>query len=525
MMARKSESGFTLIELLVALLVISIALVPFIAFMITGFNATNANDYRVEALNVMSTILETDTAIPYGSLGYYEDEFSTADSNYPSSTSPAGQIFNNLFGTDYLPGTTYPYETPAGYQTVDLGVASCQPSPCSTASSDLVQPYKVVSVGNLNVHIYQIVTWRADMTIQSGSNSCAYIDVEVYVYWSNFTQVAHRQTFVYPGGNNPNSNANPPPTSTCSAAASAASTPPPAPTSVTVSNTPGAAADTSLNVTWQQLLTSAQSPPGYYVIEWSTDPNFDSTGTTSAQTSPIEQLTATDINQQACASIPAGDASCYNYSYQIQGLAPSTTYYVEIWAYSQDGVGLTNSGPTNTIYITSGGPVVGSGGIQTAPQPPPPPPATSNPCLLSSLFTYTYPPSPGTPSGATPDLSYKFYLSQSGASQVSLLLGVNTANYCSSVLQGAYIGIGYYSSTGILSPGLWAPISLLSSGVYGFVINSTQLTSVSTGYYEIGLYDSNKNPLPAPPAPQLVSYLLLCPYIAIPERAQVSNKC
>lgn len=505
------QEGFTMIELMVALLIIMIALVPFVALMISGITITQANANRIEALNVITSTLESTTAIPYDLVGYYEDEFSTSNPYYPATNSVAMSYFNQVFGTNYLPGTTYPYTVPSGQQTVDLGTTACT-SNCSsvTPASDLIQPYRVYKVGNLKVHVFTVVTWQNTVPINDNSQgSCAYIAVTVIGYWSNWTNNASKSTFVDPGGNNPNSFSG---SGSCSSAATLASTPPPAPLNVTASQNPNQTeASTTMVVSWQEIVNSTQSPPGYFVIQYSVDPTF----TTSSETTPILPVDSPTINGQVCPNTPSGQL-CANYQYTITNLAPGETYYVEMWTYSQNGVGLT--GPTQANYVTlfpTPQPPASSGGVQTLPGPPG--------CNLASVFTFSYPAS-GSPTSGSPDMSYKFYLNQNGTSSVNLQLGVNTSNDCSTILQNASIGAGGYSPTGTLKPVAYFPLSFVNNGIYAFTIPASSVVSIETGYYELGLFDSNHNPLPSANN-QLITYLLICPYTPPAERSQVSNKC
>jgi len=496
-----------MIELVVAMLIIMLALVPFVALMVSGINITQANGARVEALNVITSTLESATAIPYNLVGYYEDEFSSSDPNYPAPNSVAAQYFNQVFGRNYLPGTTYPYTVPSGQQTVDLGPTSCT-SGCTNVGpgSDLIQPYKVYNVGNLRVHVFTVVTWQNTVPLNDDSQGgCAYVAVTVIGYWSNWTNNASKSTFIDPGGNSPNNFSG---TGSCSSAAVLASTPPPAPQNVVASQNPNPQeASSTIVVSWQEVVTNNQSPPGYFVIEYSVDPSF----TTSAETTPILQADSPAIQGQGCPNTPSGE-TCINYSYTITGLAPGETYYVQMWTYSQNGVGLT--GPTTALYQTGSGSPQSNTGIPTAPNP--------NPCNLASLFSFSSPAS-GSPTSSAPDLSYKFYLNQNGSSSVQVQLGVNTSNNCSTLLNGASIGAGPYSPTGTLSPSIYFPLSYVNNGIYAYTISSSAIVSVATGYYELGLFDSNHNPLPS--TGQLISYLLICPYTPVAERSQVSNRC
>jgi type II secretory pathway pseudopilin PulG len=541
-----ASEGLTLIELLVAIFLIAIVLVPFVALMSVSLDAARANADRVQAVNAAYTVLESATAIPYTALGYYEDEFSSANSNYPCTAagSMACTVFNQIFGTDYLPGTTFPFTVPSGAQTVDLGSASCKPTPCTSASQDLIQPYLRQKVGNLDVSLYTVVTWidtnlispstASSIPTTSVSGSCAYKQVTVWVYWRNFTNKSSISTTVDPGGNPPNTAAGEEEAS-CSSTVTGASSPPSAPTNVVFATNPDPAqAGTTLVVSWQEVVPSGAFPPGYFVVQFTSDPSFPSWTQSSnslawSATSPILQATSASLSP-SCSPGSGGSQVC-SYTFQLSGLAPGLTYYGQVWAYSLNGVGMTPSGPTNTVYCNAGPPspppwsslppgcTQGVGGVTTSPL------AQGSPCYYAALTTYFFPATP-PPTSGNPDLSGKLYLTQSGASQENLQFIFMTDSQCSASISPA-VGVGFYRPDGTLTPFAYANLSPLAATAHVWAVTipaSNIQGQLPSGYYVVGLYDTAHNPLPSASG-QLRTFLLVCPYAPPQDRTQATNQC
>lgn len=512
------DSGFTLIEILVALLLIMITLVPLLMLFVSAGNVSRINAKYLEATILSTGTLEFVQSLPPSSVGYYEDEFSTTNSNYPpNSTNVPSEwsVFNGLFGT-------------VGYGTLPASFASGEPvylaqySPGNTITTssataatniaaDLVQPVIKSTVANTNYYIYTVVTWHnTTSAITSSTSDCAYAEIDVHTYWDNFKNSLIESNFAYGIGSGVNSNSTLSPGQQCSSSAgSLSSTAPNSPTAVTASLVSPPTNPPSVTVAWTE--TSANTAPvGYYVIEWSNS----STMTTSSQpadpeTSAPEPPGSPNINPTTVSSTTTTTTT--NYSYQINGLSYNTTYYVTIWAFSQDGTQVTQS--STTVYL----PGSTTTGVTTQALP-----STVTACTFSSILGTFLPTSTGSLTGLTPVQTGKTYLSSTGHPQENLSLEANYSNDCSTATYS--IEIGTYSQ-GSFTNILDVPLGNVTTtgGTMYYSINLIT-SNVPVGNYLLQLNQgTGSSAVPVANVPE--STILICPYVNPGQRSTEQNKC
>ncbi len=504
------DGGFSLIEIVVAFMIVAIALVPLIQLFLSGMGATRINSHMVEATSFTSDQIEFNSSLPNNSVGYFEDEFSSSNPLYPTSGAEK-TAFDKLFGTSYLAGTTFPATIPSQGLTVDLGALSPQSPP--TPSTDLIEPVVIKKAEGETFYIFTLVSWESTVTPADTSSDCSYKEITVVTFWNNWTQHETQSTQEYPTGAGVNTDSSLAPGTTCNGSALLSSTSPAVPTAVTVSSM--ATNPNGMQVAWTETQSSGDGPVGYFVVEWSVDPNF----VTDQETSAIEIPSSTDINQVVVSS------STSTYTYYINDLAPDSTYYVRVFAYSQDGSNLVISNPASTIYPGGAG-----NGFST----PASPPDTS--CIVEDLFATAIPPVGVSPTANTPVISSKLYLTPTGSSPEDVYFGINTANSCNTTVAGGFsVGLGYYSTTSPFSPIDVFPLNTgfapaggtSSSGVIYLRLQlaSTASTYAKAGYYELVLDQGTGISAPAYGNPQPTSTFLICPYVPPAQRTQVENKC
>jgi prepilin-type N-terminal cleavage/methylation domain-containing protein len=385
--SRRDEVGFTLIEVAVALALLAVVLLP-LASVFYGAQSANADNREYgDAIAIANGQLAQASGVTYANLGLYE---------HPSGT--------NCNVPVTIPGYN-------GQPAVDLG--ACPP----TGTSAQIQPTSTPQqVGSVIYTATNYVVWVNG----SGGDSCAYKQVYSVVSWNEGGNTAHAAQFilVYPGGlgkytgsqclnfivsttggstaalvasggfpgvavgmgvSGPNIA---PGTTvvaisgnnlTLSVAASGTGTQtldfgstPQAPDTtpdnvaglaVTVPADP--AGETQLNLTW----TAPVDTPGYFVAVWAPDPGGQS------------HLAAPDTTGTSSAWAPTGSSTSGSIlatatSDTVTGLAPSTTYWFEIvafsaggdqWAISQSWVGATTLAPPaqpctlNTLTVSQAG--------------------------------------------------------------------------------------------------------------------------------------------------------------------------
>jgi hypothetical protein len=284
---RHDEKGQGVLEVVVALGVLSVVLIPLASVFYWG--ATNAafNREHGDAIAIANGFLGKANAITYANLGFYESQFGT------------------------------PPLTIAGYNgqpAVDLGT-----SPTAGVSEQVPVTSTPQQVGAVVFSERTYVVWVDG----SGANSYAYKQVYSVVSWfegGNKVQVT-QSILVYPGGlgkyTGPQNNT---PSGTASTPDNVAGL-----TATVPSDANGG--ETQVNLAW----TAPQDPTGFYAAVWAPDPGGQlhlatpNTGGTSGAWAPTGSSTGGSI---------VGTAT----SFTVTGLAPSTTYWFEIVAFSSDGV-------------------------------------------------------------------------------------------------------------------------------------------------------------------------------------------
>jgi type II secretory pathway pseudopilin PulG len=304
---RDDETGFTIVELVVALGLMSIVAASLAGVFWSSIRTAGNASHRSDAASIASREIEEMRSFQYTSIGFYADE-----TGY--TTSFVDPITNQTLTTVTL-GATTPSGTPSDIQpeTPDPSASSgFNPDPDPTNAAPITQ-------GGVNYTVNRYVGW----VDASPAYPQAYKRTVVMVSWTDQAG-AHvcngtvmlcviQTSIVYPGGlgkyNGPEG-AGPSTTTSTSVF-----TLPGQPTlnSVTVAG-PG-----TLAVSWSA--PTSGSAVTTYSVEYSTDNTF-----------PPGNFTV-------IGDPTAGTLASSIFSYNLNGLADSTTYYVEVIAYSGDTAG------------------------------------------------------------------------------------------------------------------------------------------------------------------------------------------
>jgi len=281
----RGEEGLSLIEVVVSLGVLAIVMLPLAGVFYTGATASASNREYGDAIAIANGQLAKATAITYANLGFYE----------------------NQFGTPPLTIPTY-----NGQPSVDLGAVP----PAGVAAQ--VQPTSAAQqVGSIIFTAHNYVVW----VDASGGNSYAYKQVYCVVTWKQrgHASQAVQSILVYPGGlgkyTGPQNNTPGGTTTTPDNVAGLA---------VTVPADP--AGETQVNLSW----TTPVDLPGYFVAVWAPDPNGRSN-------LDIPDDSGTDSSWAPTGSSTSGAILATATTFTVTGLAPNTTYWFEVVAFSTSG--------------------------------------------------------------------------------------------------------------------------------------------------------------------------------------------
>jgi type II secretory pathway pseudopilin PulG len=280
----QADDGYTLVEIVVAVGVLGIVMLPLASVFYWSATADAANRENGDAIAIANGFLAKANAISYADLGFYENQFGTPPLTIPS--------YN-------------------GQPAVDLGA-----SPAAGDSAQVPVTSTPEQVGTVVYSEHTYVVWVNG----SGGKSYAYKQVYAVVSWpeSGHTAQIVQSVLVYPGGlgtyTGPENNA-------------------PSGTTGTPDNVSGLSAsvpadpagETEVNLSWD----APQDPTGFYAAVWAPSQSDLATPATSGTDGSWKPAVATNASAQILGSAT---------SYTVTGLAPTTSYWFEIVAFSSDGV-------------------------------------------------------------------------------------------------------------------------------------------------------------------------------------------
>ncbi len=331
-----TDGGFTLVEVLVGMFILGATLIPTSRVFTGGVGASAFAARQSEAVALASGALSKVQSSIYSAVGFYGSQVSQAEASYPWYTPGQG-------------GSSYVYlgsNPPSGYDPLLAPVYSAQ-------------------VGNTSFTVATYIDW-ANAEVPNGSGGVttdyqAYKEASVSVRWYQAgaqSGVVSQSTIVYPGAQGAY---NGPGGTSSSSTGSGSSQPgsPNPPTTLSAVKATGTSGSNTINVTWSggsvpnSPTSSTSTQSGYYVVEYSANINdLPSAYTSGNGTMPPVTGVAASPHQLPTAT-----------SYQIGGLAPGITYYMEVIAFGAGGQSWATSG---IVQATTSG----SSGHTSSPLPP-----------------------------------------------------------------------------------------------------------------------------------------------------------
>lgn len=379
-----------------------------------GMKASGATSARSDALGLATRELEAVRAYPYTDVGFYDDQGAPA--------------------------------TFEGLTTVSLG------STTPTGVTPIAPVTASAPVGPNAFRVERYIVWVDAQAVTSSSTSTTYVQAykrsTVKVLWTDRygSHTVRQDSLVYPGNQGVYVGPRGVAASTTTTAASA----PTAPVLATPTVPAAPAGQTEIDVSWSEPTTV--TPVANFVVEAATDSTF----MTIVKTSPTQQPTAT--------------------SYQLTGLASSTTYYVRVRAVSSGGL----SNASNTQSATT---------------------LTASTCSVSSLNVV----------GATNNLPKTYLGNGNGKAQENFSLTVHLSGTCS----------GTWSVSGDLS-GTADPSSPYVVTGSGGVLTGTVAANGNTGW-SVGTHSFTVLQNGSVTSPAVTQTFLICAYTK--NQTTSANSC
>jgi prepilin-type N-terminal cleavage/methylation domain-containing protein len=281
----RSDEGFSLIEVMVTVLLLSLVLSSLAALFTNALTTGSTSNHRAQAAVLASGQLARAQSAPYNQVGFYCDQFT------PNACPPA------------------PPPTPAGTVLFPGG-------PCGSNCPARFLP-TFTAVNGVTFTVSTSIVW-ADGTLPATVDSQAYKLVTVKVSWvfNGLPESQTSSTIVYPGGVGPYTG---PGTSvTTPTVGGTPSAPVLKPPTVPTDPTVGAY---EIDLSW-----TVTSLPGYFTIDWASDPADLPSALAVGSGVPTLGKTGVAVSQPATQTV-----------YYVQQLQPSTTYYFEVIAFSNTG--------------------------------------------------------------------------------------------------------------------------------------------------------------------------------------------
>jgi len=292
---RTEESGFTIIELVVSMALLAIVAAPLAGVFWSAIRTAGSAAHRTDGASVASREIEAMRAVPYGQVGFYDDQNPSLP---PGALS--GTTIVSLGATSPAPGSPgSPLIQPL---TPDPNAASgYAPDPDPNNANP-------VTYGGVRFNVQRFVVWaNAKDPTQNYSN--AYKKLTVIVTWTDQagSHTARQDSLLYPGGLGIYAGPDGGPGASTTTTAPVFTPATPVLADIVPFTPPNDENQVQLN--WTQ-------PPGggqvtSYAIEYSTSSSF-----------------------------PAGNFTAINplpptlRSFTVTNLTPATTYYFEVIAYA-----------------------------------------------------------------------------------------------------------------------------------------------------------------------------------------------
>lgn len=289
---RDDEDGFTLIELVFALGLLAILIGGLSGVFWSGLRTASTSNHRTDGASLAARDIEGMHAVPYDSLGFYNDQ--------------TGYAATFEGHTTVSLGATTPAGSPSSVQplTPDSSAAlsfNADPDPTNAAP---------ISMGGVKYSVARYIVWIDAQGPNGGSPttySAAYKRTTVILSWTDQAGAhqVRQDSVVYPGGRGTFGGAG----SGTSTSTTAAPVPPLQPTLAAPTHPAAPADQNELDLTWTQPVGGGVVTS--YTLQYSTTAGFVAGTTTS-----ISNLASTAR------------------AYALQPLAASTTYYVQLIAYA-----------------------------------------------------------------------------------------------------------------------------------------------------------------------------------------------
>jgi prepilin-type N-terminal cleavage/methylation domain-containing protein len=310
------ESGFTIVELVISLAILAVVAAPLAGVFWSAIRTAGSAAHRTDGSSIASREIEGLRAVPYGQVGFYDDQ--------PRDVTTFEGLTTVSLGATSPSSGAVPLMQP---ETPDPSAAvGFAPDPNPANVSPIIQ-------GGVKYSVTRNVVW-VDAKDSTTTYAQAYKRLTVIVVWSDQAghHVVRQDSVLYPGGLGTYQGAKGGPASTTT---TAPAFPPSAPNVASISPLPSPADQSQVALSWTQPVSP--SPVTSYSVEYSTSPAF-----------PVGNF-----------AIVGGLAPSIT-SYTVTGLTPSTTYYFKIVAYAG-----TQSATSSrqSISTAAAGPVCTLGGL------------------------------------------------------------------------------------------------------------------------------------------------------------------
>ena len=317
-----TEGGFTLVEVLVGMFILGATMIPTSRVFTGGVGASAFAARQSEAVALASGELSKVQSSTYSAVGFYGSQVSKAEVSYPWYTPGQG-------------GSSYVYlgsNPPSGYDP-------------------LLVPVYPTQVGNASFTVATYIDW-ANAEVPGGTGGIttdyqAYKEASVSVRWyqaGTQSGIVSQSTIIYSGAqgvyNGPGGASGSSPSPSSSGSGGSQSGSPSAPATLSAAKATGPSGSSTIDVTWSggsvpaSSTSSTSNQSGYYVVEYSANINdLPSAYTSGTGAMPSVSGVAASPHQLATAT-----------NYQIGGLAPGVTYYIEVIAFGAGGQSWATSG-------------------------------------------------------------------------------------------------------------------------------------------------------------------------------------
>ena len=308
--ARSDERGFTIVELLIALLVLAIILAALAPAFYGTMRAADLADEHSQASGIAVAASEQMRSFPYWQTGYTAADYQSGGVANPciaASSSPTVQVDTSAFDASTVNGVVIRAALPT-----------------------------TQSINNITYHIQRCAYW-VNSSIGSLDKD-AFKQLVVTVSWAmgQIHSSVSQSSTLYPGGEGsyqyPDNNYPPGSTTTTSAPAT-----PSAPTWVSYATSPCSPL-CEVDLVWAEPSNSPVAA-AKYIVDYTDALHYGGSG--------YLNLTPGTYTEPPAFNTP-GTAANPN----AIDVAPSTTYYIEVWAVASDGT--KSTAPSNVVSVATG---------------------------------------------------------------------------------------------------------------------------------------------------------------------------